>query len=367
MKLTTTKSELLPVVATLNQVINPKCPITAYHHIKVIGEEHTTTFMATNLTVGLSYTLPITPQKGGQALLPAHTLLDILKHAPDGDITIGVAQTIQLTTAKTQYTLAIQDPSEFANVHRPEPETTYSIPANELRRAIQYTLFAASKEEGRYATKSVLFEIEHHSTNLKLVATNGKKLAVFHTTVSILGPTNVVPSCLVPLPTLAVVERSLQHLDPQTPVQISWTQNFFTVAVQNVLITSLLNLGAFPAYAQVLPTQWEHDVLLNTEAFLNAVQQTAITTDPEQRHIELTFTAEHLKLASYSSRGESTTTLPISGPPQPITITLDPFQLKEFLTKMQNEPCLVCHLRTPDKPVFFTCPNYLFLLATIQK
>lgn len=371
MKLTTTKAELLPVVATLNQVINHKNLLPAYHHIKVIGEGQTTTFMATNCgtlgNLGIAYTLPLTPHKEGQTLLPAQTLLDILKHAPDGQITIEVHKTIQITTEKTQYTLATHDPSEFANVQALERETEYVIPAHDLRRAIQYTLFAASKESGRYALNSVLFELEPHSTNFKIVATNGKKLAVFHTTISVLGPQSPVQSCLVPLPTLAVIERAIQHLDPQTPVHIIWTQNFLNVYVQNILITSTLNVGVFPAYAQILPKQWNQEVLLNTEAFLTAVQQTAITTDPEKRHIELTFTAEQLKLASYSSLGESTTTLPISGPPQPITITLDPFQLKEFLTKMQNEPCLVCHLRTPDKPVFFTCPNYLFLLATIQK
>ena len=82
---------------------------------------------------------------------------------------------------------------------------------------------------------------------------------------------------------------------------------------------------------------------------MNNIQQTAITTDPEQRAIQLTFCADHLKLASYSSLGEASTTLPISGPPNPLTITLDPLQLKEFLTKMQHEPHHVCHLQKHKK------------------
>ena len=70
-----------------------------------------------------------------------------------------------------------EDPASFADIADfVAGERYYELAAGDLQRMIRRTVFAAAKDEGKYAMRGVLWDMEEKKA--KLVATDGKRLAV---------------------------------------------------------------------------------------------------------------------------------------------------------------------------------------------
>ena len=146
-----------------------------------------------------------------------------------------------------------EDPASFADIADFAPASgTTSWPPATCRRMIRRTVFAAAREEGKYAMRGVLWDMEEKKA--KLVATDGKRLAVTSgPCVAHGGGDKKGQSHLVPPKAMSLLERILADGDASQPVQVSLRANEALFRTERAVIYSRLVEGRFPPYRDVIP------------------------------------------------------------------------------------------------------------------
>ena len=167
--------EALNLVTSVTPTRTPK-PVLAC--VKLTAAAGTLTLSATDLEVGLRFTTPrVEIQEQGEALVTADKLSSIVRDSPDSTITLeSDKDALHIRTKDARFKIHTQSTDEFPPLPTFAGEADFALPANELTRLIQQTIYATARENSRYAINGVL--IDRSAKQLTVVATDGHRLAV---------------------------------------------------------------------------------------------------------------------------------------------------------------------------------------------
>jgi DNA polymerase-3 subunit beta len=219
-------------------------------------------------------------------------------------------------------------------------------------------IFAAAREEGKYAMRGVYWEVG--SEGLTLVATDGKRLSV----VGLGGPREKATALLPPK-----AMQILQSLCGDELVKV-WLpkangQAYFETGA--ALLSSRLVEGRFPPYRDVMPKKAKATVPLVAGTFYGAVRQAALMTDDESKRIEFAFQAGKVTLtAQGATTGKASVThaLPDYAGPD-ISISFDPSYLCDMLRVLDKDDTLQLDLVDGEKSAVFRAGEWKHLVVPL--
>jgi len=370
MIVTCSRDSLLNACQIVGIAVPARTTMPVYQNIKAIAETDRLVLMATDLEVGIRYDLrgPAI-EEPGEAILPVSRLTSILRESPDSEIRLDAdARRSRVNTSVSEYEMPGEDPASFADITDFTPgEKYYELAAGDLQRMIRRTVFAAARDEGKYAMRGVLWDLEDKKA--KLVATDGKRLAVASGPSVLQGTAEKKShSHLVPPKAMSLLERILADGDAAQPVQVSLRTNDALFRTERAVIYSRLVEGRFPPYRDVIPKKANAKIPLVVNDFLSAVRQAAIMTDDESKRITFHFSPGRLTLeAQGATTGRSKVGMKIeeySGPA--IDISFDPLYLTEMLRIMDGNETLQLDLVDGQKSaVFRSGEDYLYLVVPL--
>ena len=131
--------------------------------IKVEADDGRCTLMATDLELGIRLDVRgLTVQEPGEAILPASRLAQILREAPDEELSVEAdASACVVRGQQAEFEMPSEDPAHFPDLPTFEEENYHEISAGTLREMIRRTAFAAADGEAtRFSTTGVLWELE---------------------------------------------------------------------------------------------------------------------------------------------------------------------------------------------------------------
>jgi DNA polymerase-3 subunit beta len=305
----------------------------------------------------------------GSALLPATQLTQILRESRTEDVELEAALTSPGGPDGATATLRCGSTAKFELPQRPVeefpelPEGTDSQEivieglAGQFRKMIRRTLFAIPKKDvtDRYAFKGLLWDTgggmggsgpsaasgPSASLSLRLVGTDGKRLALCESTVTVQSaPSDVQIHPLVPARAMSLLERVLTH-DGEMVRAYLGTNDVRFLTERATIYTTLVQ-GRFPPYRDILEKTEKAakiKISLPLEDFLAAVRQIRVMTDEENRRVVISFQPG---LAILEGRGPATGSghvelaLPdFAGPA--IRVAFDADFLIEYLNIARNE------------------------------
>lgn len=205
----------------------------------------------------------------GSVCLPGHQLAGIAKESdPDGQTRIhaeGAAGLIE--TGRSRFRVAACPAADYVGGPDPAGVPPVTVSGDVLRAMAGRVAWAASREETRGPLCGVLLETS--ATSLRMVATNGKQLALSEAPLAGLAPgiRRVVPPQL-----LATAERLLKG---RGPVEVSLGENTVGLRVAGLSLTARTLAGSYPDYGKVLPRKSATVVQLPTATLLQAVRRIA--------------------------------------------------------------------------------------------
>src|ERR1035437_6313305 len=111
------------------------------------------TVSATDLEIALRSSLNVNADKNVKLVIPARLLYDIIRSLPDTMVHFIVEekQKLSIKTDNGVYNLSYSSPEEFPAIPSVIKEKEISINGSDLKRAIDQTSFAMSKEDMRPA------------------------------------------------------------------------------------------------------------------------------------------------------------------------------------------------------------------------
>ena len=299
-------------------------------------------------------------EEAGEAVVVADTLAKIVRECQDELLRIEVADNhLHVRGEGSHFRIVTSDPAEFPPVAAIEGDPDLTVECGVLRRLIDWTHFACARESTRYAINGVLWTVE--DGHLVLVATDGRRLSWARGAFEP-ARNDLTLGAIVPVRSLQLLNRVPIEADATVAVRIS--SNQVVIQAGAVTIGSSLVEGHFPKYQDVIPTDNDKRVVLNTAALEGALKRARLLTNEESKGVRLAFTEGTLTLSSRApEQGEATITLPIEHGDEPFEIGFNPTFILDVLKVVDTDEVSFA-FKEPTRPGVFS-PNRDFLYVVM--
>ena len=265
------------------------------------AEGDSITLFATDLEMAAKVQLDsVKVSRKGSVLLPARESSALLRELSDPTVTLeSTEQRCRIESGGGSFVLLGEDPQQFPDEVQIKSGKRLDIPSGSMLRMIQETVFAAAREETRYAINGVLLDAA--AGCVRMVATDGRRLAISYENVE----SQVEFKVVVPLRALNTLARALGEGSKDTlRIDVGDKQIVFHTGKMQ-LVSQLLETR-FPDYEGVLPKSADTTVEIQKAVLESALRRAAILCAAELRMVRFEVGEQSLRMtAESSSRGRA--------------------------------------------------------------
>ncbi len=338
MKISLPKSELQRGLSRIQSIVEKRntMPILANVLLDASGgEEGTLEFAATDLEVGIRSLHSAEVETPGRVTASAKKLYEIVRELPDEPVHIEVTSDAYLSIrcARADFTLAGNSAEEYPTLPTASPGSVATVQAVVLGQMIERTMYAASVDETRYNLNGVFVERVPETEKLRMVATDGHRLAYVDRALSVdFG--GLESGVIIPRKGLAELKKLVDEEDADE-VEIGFEGNSALVRKRGVTLVMRLIEGEFPNYRQVIPKQQGRQLVLPSEILVQALRRVALLSSERSRAVKLELSSGLLKLSSNNpDLGEAHEELDIDYDGEELEIAFNARYLTDCLTVM---------------------------------
>lgn len=202
---------------------------------------------ATDLEMAMECVIDAEVTESGQVVAPGRYLLDLVRHLPDGPISLTSQGTEELCLSYEQSEINIRcfDPEEFPALPTAEGDLHGQIPVALFRRMVKQVSVAAATDEVRPLFTGVLIEL--NGQELVMVASDTHRLALA------VGGWQGEGEARIIIPCRTMLEIARLASGDEGVIEITASRNQAYFKLDNIVFASRVISGQYPDYHQVLP------------------------------------------------------------------------------------------------------------------
>ncbi|TAE54217.1 MAG: DNA polymerase III subunit beta [Nostocales cyanobacterium] len=364
MKLVCSQSDLSTNLSLVSRAVpsRPSHPILANVLLKADAENNQVSLTAFDLSLGIRTSFSAEVIEGGEIALPAKLLLDITSRLPEGEITLddqsedntGEGIVVTLKPRSGKYQVRAMSAEEFPELPIIETGDAIQLTAAALIEGLKGSLFATSSDE----TKQVLtgLHLTVKQDTLEFAATDGHRLAVLETTNERPLEGDERLEVTVPARALRELQRMLAQSSSEEAISLYLDQGQIVFAWQNQRLTSRTLEGQYPAYQQLIPRQFERQVVLERKQFISTLERIAVLADQKNNIVKISIDNENQEITlscEAQDVGSGTESMPAQISGEDIDIAFNVKYLMEGLKELPSTE-IQMHLNQSLTPVIFT-------------
>ncbi len=361
MKFKTDKENLVNGIQIVQNIITPKAALPILSNILLESESSGIRLIATDLDIGISCVIPVNIQEPGAITIPAKRLGDIIKELPNGEVLVTVKKNnlVIIEAPACQFKIMGLPREEFPKLPEFKDKEVIRIEQLVLQEMLRLTSFAVSLDESRYVLNGILFQITKN--NITLVATDGKRLAVYERKISQGAEKEV--KFIVPIKTIHELNRNLKE-DGELSLVLGDNQALFDLG--GVVVISRLIEGEFPDYKQVVPPVSENKMRAGKNQLLLALKRAALLSTPDYQAVKLELFKNKLVVSkSTPDVGESREEVVVEYQGKEIAIGFNPAYLIDVLKNISTEN-VDLELTDPEKPGVIRYSGYTYIVLPMR-
>jgi len=359
MKLICNQSDLSAHLAIANRAVpsRPMLPILANVLLTLDADAQTASLTAFDTTLGLRTTFPAQVAEAGTCALPARLLNDLVSRLPVGELTLTCEadaddeENITATLVHVSGRYQLRGTAEKFPALPVATGDPVDLDVELLEAGLGATLFAASTDESKQVLTGV--HLTHPDGSLEFAATDGHRLAVMQ------GPPAAAIADLdvtIPARALRELERLLGNCEPDTPVQFRCDDKQVAFDIGDCHLTSRKLEGAYPAYRQLLPTQFARQVTVDRKRLQEGLELTSVLADQRNNIVKFRLDSENQQLAlsvDAPDVGNARESLPAQIAGESMEIAFNARYLTEGLKALRASEVQL-QLNEPTQPVVLT-------------
>jgi DNA polymerase-3 subunit beta len=298
MKLSMTRGELFTGLSRLQSIVEKRNSMPILANALLQTSEGQLEIAATDLEVGIQSHHEAKIEKDGGVTVSAKKLFEIIRELPDDIISLEASANsyLEVRCARSRFTLAGTSTEEYPTLPTFSPDQTASVQASVLSLMIERTMYAASVDETRYNLNGVYFEVLEDDGRIRMVATDGHRLASIDRQLST-DTAGLKSGVIIPRKGLAELKRLVDE-DDADEIDIAFEGNNGLARKGQVTLVMRLIEGEFPNYSQVLPTKIEKQVVLVTDDFAHALRRVSLLSSERSRAVKLELSPSKLTISS---------------------------------------------------------------------
>ncbi len=315
------KNELLKGLGRIQAIVEKRntMPILANTLIEADGER--IFISATDLDVGIRGSYPATVTTKGSITVSAKKLYEVVRELPEEPVQISRKENnwIEITCAKIVFRLVGLPAEEYPALPKIDEKGLVRMESETVHGMIEKTLYAVSNEEARYNLNGIYIETEPAGNVLRMVSTDGHRLALVERKIEGADLSRFDKSVIVPKKGIFEWKRLLEEDDE--PLEIGFRKNGGVVRKKDVLLVVRLIDAEFPDYKQVIPKDLKRNLTVGRETLLASLRRISVLATEKTRSLKLELGKGELFLSSTNpDLGEAREEIEIDYSGEPLTI-----------------------------------------------
>ena len=299
MKFNINSRTLEKVLSRVFPAVPTRTPMSAIENFLFQINENILTITATDLELFMQSNMPVDASEDFECLIPAKLFFDIVRSLPDTQLSVETVSgsKLRLKTESGTYHVGYTETGEFPAIPSISYTKQFNLPGKTIRRALEQSIFAVSKEPMRPAMTGLLFDFTDEG--LKFVGTDGHKLVRFiNKSLKFSEPEQII----VPEKTISVLLKLIS--DDNVDVYYNATNVHFKM--NDISMISVLINQKYPAYNSVIPLENENILKIDTDPLLTAVKRMQLFSTSNFQQVKLGISENSLELSSEDiDRGSS--------------------------------------------------------------
>jgi DNA polymerase-3 subunit beta len=337
MKFSVTKENLLDGLQKTQNVVSTRTTLPVLSNVLLETTASGIRLSTTDMEVALRCDIPAMIEKPGATTLPARRLLTIIRALPADDVLLETdAKNISsIRSGQSFFKIYGLAKDEFPAFPSFKDARTLKVKQSVLKDGLRKTSYAISMDETRYVLNGILFSFKGGA--LKLVATDGRRLALFEESVDneIAGSLDL--DFIVPTKAINELQRLLTE-DGELTLSVS--DNLVAFELNGSLLVSKLVDGNYPNYKQVIPNTEDvkESITLEREAFLNCVARVSLLSSDKTSSVRLNFSNSNIEITSNTPEvGEARESIAANYRGRDFAIAFNPEYLMDPLKNLTND------------------------------
>ncbi|MFS1664161.1 DNA polymerase III subunit beta [Streptococcus sp. zg-JUN1979] len=352
------KTFFLQALTATKRAISSKNAIPILSSLKLQVTNEGVTLTGSNGQISIENTIPVEHQNAGllinttgAILIDANFFINVISSLPDINVDLKEIEHHQLvlTSGKSEITLKGKDVENYPILQEVNTDKPLVLETKVLKTLISETAFAASQQESRPILTGVHMVLEDHM--FKAVATDShrmsqRKLELDHTSVSF----DVV------IPSRSLRELTAVFTDDIKTIEIYLSDSQVLFKSEYISFYARMLEGTYPDTDRLLTTQFETEVVFQTEGLRHAMERAFLISNATQNgtvrlEIAANSVSAHVNSPEVGTVNEELEALEQSG--SDLTISFNPTYLIEALKALKSETVSV-HFISPVRPFTLT-------------
>jgi len=298
---------------------------------------------ATDLEIFLKSSINVAADENMNIVVPARLMYDIVRSMDDVQISFSVDgnSKLKLTTENGVYNISFSPSDDFPESPTVAKSKEIVLSGKDLKRAIDQTSFAMSKEDMRPAMTGTLLEFT--SEGLKFVTTDGHRLVrlVYKNVKS-----GAEEQYIIPERAISVLSKLLAEAD----VKIFLGKSHISFIISDVEFSSRLIAEKYPAYSSVIPLENENLLKVKRHDLLSTIKRMMLFSSTSSKQVKFSISKNNIVVSAedidQGSNAVETISCEYSG--EQIDIGFNTQYVNDILTHVDDEEVLF-KLHSPTK------------------
>lgn len=370
MKVICSQSDLKTNLALVSRVVpsRPTHPVLGNVLLEANQETGLVNLTGFDLSLGIRTSLDAQIVEGGSLTIPAKLINDIVSRLPEGEITLVQKETeddketiLEIISAEGSFQVRGLGAEEYPELPMIEDKEPLTLPIEAISFGLKGAAFAASADE----TKQVLTGVHliGSQDSLEFAATDGHRLAVVETSTEVAGDDDNESVTIdlkdfevtIPARALRELERMLTACQSHEKLILNVDEGQVVFELGRQRLTCRKLEGAYPAYRQLIPTQFKRQMTVNRKRLLNALELVAVLADQKNNIVKFSIDSKNEQLSlSVDAKdvGKAKQILPAEVTGDDIEIGFNVKYLMDGLKALPTEE-ITMHLNESTQPVIF--------------
>ena len=291
-------------------------------------------FTGFNMETAITFCVDADVTEGGECILPARLFGDIIRRLPEGDVTIVVDDSfnVSIRSGYASFSIKAESADEYPDLPDVMEGKAIHIPQCEMKKLIGGTIFAVSDNQARPIHNGVRFEVKDDS--ITAVAVDGFRLArrTWHPQ----EPIGRELAFVVPSGSMKEVEK----LVGDVPDDIAFTEGTKHILYQlgNTTLVCRLLEGEFLDWRKVVPMNSPIKLIANVGDLQSSVERVGlIVSEKYKSPVRCVFSNQELLMRTSNTIGAAEDRCSFAGDGKELEIGFNVRYLADALKAIPSE------------------------------
>lgn len=232
-------------------------------------------------------------EETGSVVLPARLLNDIVKKLASDEVKIEVETdyVTEISAANAEFKIIGINAEDFPHLPTIEEQSQIILPAAQLKKVIDQTIFSASNQELKPSLTGLYLAID--KDQLTAVATDSHRLSQRKLLLENQNLSGITPMIL-PKKTVKELARVVPDY---ADIKMTIASHQVVFQFENITVYSRLIDGTYPDASRLIPTEFNTEVVVNAQYFSGAMDRASLMSHEGKNNIvQLSIEDQHVEL-----------------------------------------------------------------------